>query len=120
MINKYEISKKTELIDAFRLGIDPIPDWFKEILNNGTNEHSSAIEIASYNDYFFKDNEGYVYLLQKDFFEANYEPYYEHKSMTKEEWERGWGIMPCLNPDWNLPNNNFNTLIRKHLKNESE
>ena len=88
--------KKPVIIEAFRLGIDYIPDWFmdkvtsnKIILHgkstcfdhyNDTNCDINTLEgimHANYGDYIIKGVNGEIYPCKPDIFEKTYELYKE-------------------------------------------
>lgn len=80
--------KKPVVIDAFRLGIDNIPDWFmdkvttNEIvisdLSAGTgwcNIHTlEGLMRGAHGDYIIKGVKGELYPCKPDIFAATYEP----------------------------------------------
>lgn len=94
MIQKFR--KKPVVIEAFRMGIDPRPDWFQEkvtineIITHSLNddEHSNPFEFqktwcfiktpegeikGDYGDYIIKGVDGKIYPCKPDIFEATYE-----------------------------------------------
>ena len=85
--------KKPVVVEAFRLGIDYIPDWFmdkvttNEIILYGTssafyhvpdtNADINTLEgvmHANYGDYIIKGVNGEIYPCKADIFEKTYEP----------------------------------------------
>ena len=83
--------KKRVAIEAFRLGIDPTPDWFMEkvlaseivsYLDRVQREDEPAAEIttrygvrtAVKGDYVVKEDTGEIYPLKPEVFEVRYEP----------------------------------------------
>lgn len=91
-MSKYR--KKPVVIDAFRFGIDPKPDWFLEAILNGVAKcHTSGecsgrykdIELwctietlegthqVNWSDYIIKGIKGELYPCKPDIFEATYE-----------------------------------------------
>lgn len=85
--------KKPVVVEAFKLGIDYIPDWFMDKVT--TNEiilHSSStgfhhtpdtnadintlegVMHANYGDYIIKGVNGEIYPCKPDIFEKTYEP----------------------------------------------
>ena len=81
--------KKPVVVEAFKFGIDYIPDWFMDKVT--TNEiilHDSSIADicnvdintlegvmhASYGDYIIKGVNGEIYPCKPDIFEKTYEP----------------------------------------------
>lgn len=67
--------KKPVVVEAFRLGIDYIPDWFmdkvttNEIILHGT----SGVMHAEYGDYIIQGVKGEIYPCKPDIFEKTYE-----------------------------------------------
>lgn len=85
-----EYRKKRVAIEAFRLGVDPTPDWFMEkvlaseivsYLDREQREGEAAAEIttrygvrtAVHGDYVVKEDNGEMYPLTAELFEACYE-----------------------------------------------
>lgn len=84
--------KKPVVIEAFRLGIDYIPDWFMDAVTaknvtlygkssefehvNDTNADIETLEgtrHANYSDYIIKNVAGELYPCNPDIFEQTYE-----------------------------------------------
>lgn len=75
--------KKPVEIEAFRIGIDYIPDWFMDkvssndiILHGDTNADIKTLEgvmHANYGDFIIKGIEGEIYPCKPDIFYATYE-----------------------------------------------
>ena len=75
--------KKPVVIDAFRLGIDYIPDWFMDkvttdeiILLSGGRAHINTLEgimQAEKGDFIIKGVHGECYPCKPDIFEKTYE-----------------------------------------------
>lgn len=102
-------------IEAFRMGIDPRPDWFQDKVNaneivtmldddavdkdgNPFEFHRTRCHIVTlkgvmkgdYGDYIIKDVRGEVYPCKPDIFEKTYESA-DSNEWTKENLERlGW------------------------------
>lgn len=73
--------KKPVEVEAFRLGIDSIPDWFESIFTYGDGEMITALIYtlegvmrAEYGDYIIRGVQGEIYPCKPDIFEATYEP----------------------------------------------
>ena len=85
--------KKPVEIEAFRLGVDCIPDWFMDKVTNGsitlhgsssgfyhvkdTNADIETLEgvmHANYGDYIIKGVKGECYPCKPDIFAMTYEP----------------------------------------------
>ena len=72
-------------IEAFRIGIDYIPDWFmnkvssNEIILHGKSNCDiktlEGIMHANYGDYIIKGIDEEIYPCKPDIFEKTYEPY---------------------------------------------
>jgi hypothetical protein len=83
-----QFRKKPVVIEAFRLGIDCIPDWFMNRVSDGSiilrgqwNNLESAeigmlegIMCASRSDWIIQGVKGEIYPCKSDIFEATYEP----------------------------------------------
>ena len=90
--------KKPVVIEAFRMGIDPTPDWFADNVTDRTvtlrtDKPSSNTDpfdnevyktwceietlegtmVGNYGDYIIKGNKGEIYPCKPDIFEATYE-----------------------------------------------
>ena len=77
--------KKPVVVDAFRLGIDALPDWFvnKASYKLTTSSNPMSIECvintlegamtAGYGDYIIKGVKGEFYPCKADIFEQTYE-----------------------------------------------
>jgi hypothetical protein len=88
--------KKPVVIEAFRMGIDPRPDWFQdEVTKNNITTHYVASNhgegpfnfkqtycyintlegtmLGDYGDYIIKGIKGEIYPCKPDIFEATYE-----------------------------------------------
>lgn len=83
--------KKPVVIEAFRLGVDPMPDWFcdartrNEVVTHGTendwrslafaNIHTrEGVMVANREDWVIQGVKGELYPCKPDIFEATYEP----------------------------------------------
>lgn len=87
--------KKPVVIEAFRMGLDPRPDWFQDRVSQGTIttygvcDRPSPFEFietycdietlegtmrGNYGDYIIKGVQGEIYPCKPDIFEATYEP----------------------------------------------
>lgn len=75
--------KKPVVIEAFRLGIDNIPDWFmnavtkKDAILHDTNADIKTLEgwlRADYGDYIIQGIKKEIYSCKPDIFEKTYEP----------------------------------------------
>ena len=90
--------KKTVVVEAFRLGIDYIPDWFmdkvstNEVMLHGKSEafnfvpdtnadiHTlEGVMHADYGDYVIQGVSGEIYPCKPDIFEKTYEMVGEDK-----------------------------------------
>lgn len=75
--------KKPVVIDAFKLGVDNMPDWFKDKVTTNEvilrNDNSADIETlegwhhASFGDYIIKGVKGEIYPCKPDIFDMTYE-----------------------------------------------
>ena len=84
--------KKPVIIEAFRMGVDNIPDWFmnkvttnKIILHGSTNGFNHVSDthctiktlegdmLGNYGDYIIKGVNGEIYPCKPDIFEKTYE-----------------------------------------------
>ena len=84
--------KKPVVIEAFRLGLDPIPDWFMDrvsantiVLHGGDpcdrdslrSAHIHTLEgvmVADRGDFVVRGVKGEVYPVKPDIFEITYDP----------------------------------------------
>ena len=73
--------KKPVVIEAFRIGQDPIPDWAKRIefgnIHGVLDCYIETMEgrmYASHGDWIIKGIKGELYPCKPDIFEATYEP----------------------------------------------
>lgn len=87
--------KKPIIIEAFRMGVDPIPDWFMDEVTNCNitllsdrevsgpfdHDHKTMADIttpegvmrAEHGDYVIKGVKGEIYPCKADIFEITYE-----------------------------------------------
>ncbi len=79
--------KKPVEVEAFRIGIDYIPDWFMDkvtlkeatLSKNPKHETFAVIQtiegviLANYGDYIIRGVKGEIYPCKPDIFEATYE-----------------------------------------------
>ena len=84
--------KKPVVIEAFKIGIDSIPDWFMDAVTNGIvalnfssigfyHDDGTYADIktlegtmrASFGDYIIKGIKGEIYPCKPDIFEQTYE-----------------------------------------------
>ena len=75
--------KKPVVIEAFQLGIFPVPDWFKEkmatnkvVLHNDLTADIETLEgiiHANYGDFIIKGVAGEIYPCKPDIFMETYE-----------------------------------------------
>jgi len=75
--------KKPVVIEAFRFRIDPIPDWFMDMVSiNAIITHENDCEIKTLEgvmrgetgDYIIKGVKGEIYPCKPDIFALTYEP----------------------------------------------
>lgn len=93
-MSKYR--KKPVVIEAFKMGIDPRPDWFQDEVTKGsiityyiTDPPNNPFEftktyckiktlegdmIGDYGDYIIQGVNGEIYPCKSDIFEKTYEP----------------------------------------------
>jgi hypothetical protein len=82
--------KKPVIIEAFRLGFDKVPDWFKDFEYSNFNDETMGIYIhtlegnmlASKGDWVIKGLAREVYACKHDIFVASYE---EVKYLNEQE-----------------------------------
>lgn len=80
--------KKPVVVEAFRFGMDPMPVWFLEAMDNGTVEfyvrsgaqpsHADiktleGVMQVNYLDYVIKGVKGELYPCKADIFDATYD-----------------------------------------------
>lgn len=89
--HNYRWRKKPVVIEAFRLGVDPMPDWFcdartrNEVITYGTQDDWRSLSHANIRtlegvmraereDWIIRGVKGELYPCKRDIFEATYEP----------------------------------------------
>jgi hypothetical protein len=83
-----EYRKKPVVVEVFKMGIDPIPDWFmdkvtaNEVILHSDDYGQTYCDIKTlegtmrgdYGDYIIRGVQGEIYPCKPDIFEQTYEP----------------------------------------------
>lgn len=81
-MNTNKFRKKPVVIEAFRYGIDPRPDWFMDKVTDNTIityenycniKTLEGVMVAGFGDYVIKGVKGEIYPCKPDIFEVTYE-----------------------------------------------
>lgn len=121
--------KKPVIVEAFKMGIDPIPDWFmdkvtaNEVILHSVPFHESrphnygqtycdimtleGTMRGDYGDYIIKGVQGEIYPCKPDIFEQTYEPVEEYSEQVEK--------LVAKVREACMPIQSFEELANKHL-----
>lgn len=110
--------ERSELIEAFKMGVDPIPDWFMDKITNrdatllsptdgkyGPFEHMNDTycivksqhgnDLINHGDYVVQKDDGLIYCASHEIFERDYEPVIDTIQETIKPLECPCGGVIC-------------------------